>query len=211
MKKYFLFLLTTSIIITTHGQSIALAADKMNVFYVGIDNPITIVVENSSTKSLIIKTTNGKVTGKNGQYIFRSETVGGAEILVYKKMNHKLIKLGSGYFRIKTIPLPIFKIGSGRRIVSKYELTSQQFVRAELEGFEFDSKFSIESFTVCIVPSDTCKYSTIKNIGGKINDEIRNEFQMLKENDVVVFKNIFAKTPAGIEVDLLPIMIKINK
>ena len=211
MKRYFFLLLTILIIATAHGQRVAVAADKMNVLYVGIDNPITIAAENSSDKSLIVKTTNGKLIGENGQYIFRSETVGAAEISVYKKVNNKLMKLGSAFFRIKTIPLPIFKIGSGRHSVAKVELANQQFVRADLEGFDFDAKFPIDSFTVCIVPSDTCKYATIKNIGNKINDEIRNEFQQLKENDVVVFKNIFAKTPGGIEVELLPVMITIYK
>ena len=183
----------------------------MNVLYVGIDNPITIAAENSSNKSLVVKATNGKLVSDNGQYIFRSETVGATEITVYKKVNKRLIKLGSAFFRVKVIPLPIFKIGSGRQSVAKVELANQQFVRAELEGFDFDAKFPVDSFTVCIVPSDTCSYAIIKNIGNKVNDEIRSEFQRLKESDVVIFKKIFAKTPGGIEVELSPVMITISK
>ena len=80
-----------------------------------------------------------------------------------------------------------------------------------MEGFDFDAKFPVDSFTVCIIPSDTCNYAVIQNIGNKINDEIRSEFQQLKENDVVIFKKIFAKTPEGIEVQLSPVMITISK
>ena len=101
MKKYFLLLLTISFVLRVHGQGIAVAADKMNELYISIDNPITIAAENISNKSLIVKTTNGKLTGEKGQYIFRSETVGPAEISVYKKLNSKLIKLGSAVFRVK--------------------------------------------------------------------------------------------------------------
>ena len=210
MKKYFVLLLTILFTVSVHGQGIAVAADKMNELYISIDNPITIAAENISNKSLIVKTTNGKLTGEKGQYIFRSETVGPAEISVYKKLNSKLIKLGSAVFRVKGIPLPTFKIGSGRLSVTKVELISQQFVRADIEGFDFEAKFPVDSFTVCIVRADTCRYAVIKNIGNKINDEIRNEFQQLKEKDIVIFKKIYAKTPGGIEVELMPVMININ-
>ena len=211
MKKYYLILLTLFTAIVSYGQNIAVAADKMNVLYVGIDNPITIAAENCSNKSLVVKTTNGKLIKENGQYLFRSETIGAAEISVYKNQNGKLTKLGSTFFRVKALPLPIFKVGSGRQSVAKVELANQQFVRAELEGFDFDAKFPVDSFTVCIVPSDTCSYSVIKNIGNKINDDIRSQFQRLKENDVVIFKKIFAKTPGGIDVELSPVMITIIK
>lgn len=211
MKEYFFLLLTLFIVAASHGQNIAVAADRMNVLYVGIDNPITIAAENSSNKSLVVKATNGKLISDNGQYYFRSETIGATEISVYKKVNNKLTKLGSSFFRVKAFPLPIFKIGSGRQSVPKVELANQQFVRAELEGFDFDAKFPVDSFTVCIIPSDTCNYAVIQNIGNKINDEIRSEFQQLKENDVVIFKKIFAKTPEGIEVQLSPVMITISK
>lgn len=86
MKKYlslFLILLTFK---NSHGQKFSIAADKMNILYVGVDNPITIAVENSSNKSIIIKTNNGKITGNNGSYTFRSNEVGKAEISIYKKI-----------------------------------------------------------------------------------------------------------------------------
>lgn len=209
MKKYFVLLLAISPFGMSHGQNFAIAADKMNILYIGIDNPITISAENNSVNSLIVQTTNGKITGTNGKYIFRSNTIGSAEISLYKKTNKGLTKIGSSFFRVKNIPIPVFKIGSGSPCMPKPVLANVQFVRADLENFDFEAHFSIDSFVVCIVPNDGCTFKTIKNIGGEINEEIRNEFQQLKEGDVIMFKKIFAKGPDGASRELMPVMITV--
>jgi hypothetical protein len=212
MKKYSLFLLAIFSFGVLHGQNFAIAADKMNILYIGIDNPITISAENNSVNSLIVQTTNGKITGKNGKYIFRSNTIGPAEISLFKKTNKGLTKIGSSFFRVKNIPLPVFKIGPGTLSMPKPVLANQQFVRADLENFDFEAHFSIDSFTVCIIPNDTCTFKNIRNIGGKLNEEIRNEFLKLKERDVrnvIIFKDIFAKGPDGTSRELMPVMITV--
>lgn len=211
MKKYFLLLPAIYLCQLNFAQTVSIAAERMNVLYAGLNNPITIAVENNSNKSLLVKATNGKVTVDDGQYSFRSDSIGVTEIIVYKRSKAKLIRLGSAFFRVKGLPLPTFKIGSGRPVVTKMELANQEYVRSELDNFDIDARFAIDSFTVCIVPNDSCRYASVKNIGGKINDEIRNGFNQLKENDVVIFKKIFAKGPDNISIELLPVMITIAK
>ena len=206
MKKYFLLILILPLLQISNGQGFAIALDKMNVLYLGLDNPVTIAVENTSNKSLIVKTTNGKISGANGNYIFRGNEVGTAEISIYKKANNKLVKIGSSYFRVKMIPPPVFKIGSGRRLVPKAELVAQQYARAD---YDEDIRSKVDSFEVCIVSGDTCKVNK-KNIGNEISEAIRNEFQQLKANDVVIFKNIFATGPDGTR-ELEPVMITIKE
>lgn len=211
MKKYSLLFFTLLIFQISYAQKVSISVDKMNILYSGIDNPITIAVENNSNKSLIVKASDGKITGQNGKYIFTANEPGKSEITVFKKQKNKMTRIGSAFFRVKAIPLPTFKIGRASHSMVKVELANQQYVRAELDGFDFDARFSIDSFSVCIVTNDTCKHTVIKNIGGKINEEIRNEFQKMKENDVVIFKNIFAQGPDGSQMELIPVMITIYK
>ena len=211
MNKYILLFLVFAISKISNGQNFAVANEKMNIFYIGIDNPVSIAVSDYSSSSIIVKATNGKIIKGDDGFMFRGEKSGATEISVFRKANGKLIKIGTSIFRVKNLPRPIFKIGSGRSIVSKVELASQQFVRADLENFDIDIKFQIDSFAVCIVPNDTCIFGTIKNMGNKINEKINNEFQQLKEYDVVIFKNIFAKWPDGSSMELSPIMITISK
>ncbi|MEI9957809.1 MAG: hypothetical protein WDM90_16260 [Ferruginibacter sp.] len=58
----------------------------MNVFYLGVDNPVTITVENTSCKDLIIKTDNGSNTGNGCERIFHGNKVGVANIIVFKRV-----------------------------------------------------------------------------------------------------------------------------
>lgn len=95
--------------------------------------------------------------------------------------------------------------------MAKIELANQQFVRADLEEGDIDMSYAVDSFMVCIVPNDTCKYNVIKNIGQEISKEIQNEFRQLKENDVIIFKKIFVKASDGTSVELMPVMITIYK
>jgi hypothetical protein len=211
MKKIaFLHIFLTCCLYSVVGQTFSIGADQNNILYLGIDNPLTIAAENISRKMLIVKTDNGVISGENGIYVFRGSQIGKTTIILYKKVNGKLKEIGRNYFRIKNIPDPTFKIGSGRDTMRNTELASQLYVRAELENFEIDGTFQIISFTVCIISSDTCKYKELKNISNKISSEIRDEFQLLKNNDAVVFKSITGKRFDGSVFALRPIVIVIK-
>ncbi len=191
------------------AQTFSISPDKMNVLYLGFDNPLSIAVEGISSRSLIVKTDNGTITGKNGQYIFYGGKVGRAQIILCKKINGKTKEIGRGDFRVKNLPLPIFKIASGKDRMPKVEIANQEYVRAELEGFDIDTRYNVDSFTVCIISSDTCKFSVKKNYGNKISEEIRSDFQMLKENDTVIFKDIYITQPDKSEAKLAPRIVTI--
>ena len=193
------------------SQKISIANEKMNVFYIGLDNPISIAADGFTTKDLIIKSTNGEVTKDySNKYIFRPKSVGPSEIILYSKANGKLKEIGRSQFRSKHLPLPTFHIGSNKNIKSKSEIAVQDYVRAELENFDFDIKYTIDSFKVCIFSADTCKYSITQNSGNKLNEEVKSKFQLLKDSDVVVFKDIFIKEPDGSSVLIEPLIITIK-
>ncbi|MEP7198121.1 MAG: GldM family protein [Saprospiraceae bacterium] len=211
MKKHIFFLaFIFFIIFSTSAQTISVSNDKENILYIGIDNPMTIAVENESARNLVIKTDNGSINGTNGLYYFRSNTIGKAEIIIYKKNGSKLKELGRKYFRVKRMEDAIFKIGSGNDSINLAELVAQQYVRAELDGkYGFDLKITVESFTVCIIPSDTCNFIERINIGNKISDEIRNEFRLLKSNDIIIFKKIIVTYPDA-KKEISPRMITVK-
>jgi hypothetical protein len=181
----------------------------MNLLYIGVDNPISIAVENVDCKSLIVQTDNGTIVGNNGEYIFHGSKVGPAQITLYKKINGKNRMIGKSYFRVKNFPLPIFKIASGKDRMPKIEIASQLYVRAELENMDIDIKYYIDSFTICIISSDTCGSFIAKNLGNKLNETITSRFSTLKANDVVVFKDIFIKLPDSNPAKLAPVMVTI--
>jgi len=211
MKNLMLTFTILLAVLFTKAQVISIAPDKNNILYVGLDNPLTIAVENNSCKSLIVKTDNGTISGSSGTYLYRSTKIGRADIMVYKKVNGKLKEIGRSAFRVKPIPDPIPKVGpSSGGNINVTVLKAQEYIRSDIEGFDFQAGFPIDSFTVCIVRGDTCLYKEIKNIGNHFNNEIVNAFGELKKDDTVIFKKIFARSFDGASKLLVPIVFFCN-
>jgi hypothetical protein len=191
------------------AQKFSIGADVNNILYIGLDNPLTIAVENQSCKSIIVKSDNGVITGSSGKYMYRPGKIGKADIILYKKINGQIKELGRNSFRVKSIPDPVPKVGpSSGGYINMVVLRNQHYIRADYECCE--GRAIIDSFTVCIVRGDSCLYKEIKNVGGKFSDEIINALSGIKKDDTVIFKKIFAKGPDYISIPLTPILFVIT-
>ena len=115
----------------------------MNVFYIGVDNPLTVGSPTGWEKTGF-NVTGGTYTGSNGKYIIRVS--GGTEAIVNVTANEKTTPFK---FRIKSIPDPIGMVGpsKGGRIQSNI-FKAQDFLRAELLNFDFEARFNVVSATV---------------------------------------------------------------
>lgn len=120
----------------------AVMLDKMNVFYIGVDNPVTIGSPTGWDKTTV-SMAGGTISGTGSSRIVKVSAVGPASITVVADKNSTKFD-----FRVKRIPDPVFKVGSGKVRMPSVEFKSQQFCRAELENFDFDLKFNIVSATV---------------------------------------------------------------
>jgi len=120
----------------------AVMLDKMNVFYIGVDNPVTIGSSTGWDKTNV-SMSGGTLSGSGSNRTVRVSAVGKASINVNADG-----KSTSYDFRIKRIPDPVFKVGTGKVRMLSVEFKNQQFCRAELENFDFDLKFNVVSATV---------------------------------------------------------------
>lgn len=209
MNKAFLIGLLSIIFLPVNGQKISIANEKFNIFYAELNNPLAIAVENISSKAIVVKATKGVVGKENGSYFFRHDSVGTTDIVLFKKKRGQLKEVGRSSFRIKAVPAPVFKIGSGKKKVSDKEIAAQEFVRAELENIDIDINYSIKNFSVFIISEDTCSIKKFDNEGRKIKNEIRLAFNNLKNGDTVLFKDIFITEPSGNEKQLEDVIINI--
>ena len=219
MKNLLLFFVFQICMLQMNAQHFALSNDRMNVAYLGVDNPISIAVENCPCKNMVVKVRNGTIDGQNCKYIFRGIEVGAAYIVIYKKTEKQLKVIGEYPLRVKRIPPPVFKIGpygssyfyGSDKIIQRVVLANQQYVRAELEGFDFDLRMTIDSFSVKIFHSDSAKTNTYFNTSNKIDQQIIAAFSELKKDDVIFFYEIYAKGPDGLQWKLDPLILTINK
>jgi GldM C-terminal domain len=199
-----------------NAQHSAISADKMNVLYATIDNPLTIAAENCPCNKLVVKSSLGTIT-KEGKckFNFRSTATGAAEIRLYQKSNNTLKLLDVFSFRVKGIPNPIFKIGpyggENHDGVHLGVLVAQNFVRADLENFDFEARFRVDSFRVSITNYDSCKVLRFNVITSRVPDEVKTELYKLKESDFIVFDNIYASGPDGLSRRLDPLTLVVGK
>jgi len=139
--------------------------DKMNVFYIGVPNPVTI---NSGTgwDKTHVSISSGSLTpsGTPGKFTVNVKEVGKTTI------NINADGKNSSYdFRIKRIPDPKLMVGpkSGGRMQSVI-FKNQQFCRADLENFDFDARFNVLSATVYFSGANFPTVTTATINGGSL-------------------------------------------
>lgn len=172
--------------------------DKMNVLFYGVDNPITIgtpvdidKVKISIINGTIVKGTDTSTISYNR--IVRPSAVG---------KNTKIIIEINGVketfeYRVKRLPDPVFKIGSGKSKMPNVEIQSQSFCRAELDYFDFDVEFNVKSATVYF-SGENFPNPLMANLIGNDLSPLKSYIQKCGPGSTVTFDNIKVQGPDGI-------------
>jgi HSP20 family molecular chaperone IbpA len=84
------------------------SADKMNIFYIGIDNPVSVAVPGVLSEKLKVTISEGTIIGSNGKYIVTVSKPGETEIAIYVETKPGVYeKEGIKKFRVQRIPNPL--------------------------------------------------------------------------------------------------------
>jgi len=129
-----------------------ISLDAMNVFYIGVDNPITFSASGIPAGNLNHTADNCTLTKADGvnKYIVTVTSGKTATIKLTGKLGDGTTKdFGTFEYRIKTIPDPIAMIANRRGgTIAASELRVQEAIFAKLENFDFKAKFTVTSFDV---------------------------------------------------------------
>lgn len=175
--------------------------DAMNVLYIGVSNPLSVSVPGFAPEMVSASISQGSVTGSKGKYAATVTTVGTAKVGVTAKLDDGTSKkIGDVEFRVKRIPDPLAKLGKGAYEkggkVAAGTFKAQTGIRAELEDFVFDARFTMVSYTVTYVAKRQDPISA-DNSGAVYNSKISEFVQKAKPGDAFYFDNIKAKGPDG--------------
>ena len=118
-------------------SKVAIMADKMNVMYIGVENPITIGIP-YDWRNTKVSIKNGTISGTGSNRTVRPDAKPGYAVTLTVTSGNQSSEFN---FRIKRVPDPVFKIGSGKIRMSTPEFKAQQYCRAELENFDFDLRY----------------------------------------------------------------------
>lgn len=172
----------------------AIMLDKMNVFYIGVPNPITISSGSGWDKT---KVTPGgcSLSGSNGKFVVTVS--GGTAASISVAADGKSSKFD---FRVKNIPDPIGMVGpsKGGRIQSNI-FKAQDFLRAELLNFDFDARFNVTGSTVYFAGAGFTSSGGVQT--GSITSgslaPIKNKMELCKPGSTVTFDDLKVVGPDG--------------
>ncbi len=190
--------------------NVVVSATKMNVFYVGVDNPVSISAPGFSSDRVRATMTNGSLIKKGDSYIASPKVAfKNATVQVEAQFEDGWRPLRTVDFRVKPIPDPVAKVAdlNGGQI-KKNLLLAQTGVDAIMENFDFDLKFKITGFTVStIVKGFTVDQESRSDVFTK---EQIDMFQNLKRSQKVYIEDIRAMGPDGVTRNLPTISFRIE-
>jgi hypothetical protein len=165
----------------------------MNVFYMGVENPVTVAAAGISSNDLRVSF-GGNVTktgGGGNKFTVRGTSPGKATVTV----SGGGLKSTSFEFRVKPIPDPVAKIANkvGGEIGNGV-LKAQLGVIPELVGFDFDARCDIVGYKVIYIPRRQDPQVAI-NPGGPFNGQSRGLVGQAKPGDQYIFDEVRAKCP----------------
>lgn len=178
------------------APAVAVQLVKMNVMYIGVDNPIMVSAAGVSPTDLQVNISGcgATKTGSGGKFVVRATSPGTCMVSVSAKGKAQGPAIP---IRVKKIPDPVSKVGgkTGNVDVKKVELGQIGGVGAELVGFDFDAKFAVISFELSAVVKGALK--SISCTGNSVNSEARAILNSAGVGSKIFFENVKAKGPDG--------------
>lgn len=179
--------------------ALVVSATKMNVLYIGVDNPIDISVPGVAAENLQPSLAGGTLTGAKGSYVAR--VTGGTEAMVSvsaKGSSGPAKPMGSFKFRVKRVPDPVaFVAGKkGDATISKSEALTIPGVVPKLENFDFDLKYEMVSFEMTMNIRGTLV--TVPATGNALTEEMKKNLKFASAGTKIYFENVRAKGPNGV-------------
>ena len=192
--------------------SLTVAATKMNVFYIGVDNPVSIsvpgIAETNLNPSISIGTLTRDPSGKD--WIVKvPQGQPKATITVSAMYQGESRPMGSADFRIRRVPNPVAEIaGQQEGSIDKNTLLAAGAIIPVMRDFEFELFFEVKSFRLTtIVGGDGISK---RANGNRFTDEMISLIQSARKGQKFFFESIQAEGPDKIPRSLNVISLEIK-
>ena len=203
-------------------QLLIVSADKMNVFYAGFDNDVSISVHGAAHPQLSATMTNGTLTKSGNGWLARpSGSAIGKEcvITVSAQIGEETQTIGSKSFRVKMLSAPIALIAytgengvgmkyKGGTPLAKASLLTTTGLVAELEDSHIDVKYTVLGFDMNITDKNGTTVESSK--GASFSSRQMDYIKQLASGKTFFLSRIRAKGPDGVERILPPIQVIVN-
>jgi len=192
--------------------SAVVSPDKMNVLYIGVNNPISVSVPGTPTDKVRVSMSGGSISSAGaGKYNVRVSSPGTARISVSAEVAPgKTQTLSSTEFRVKRIPDPIAKFaGKTGGSMATVALKAQNALFAKLDNFDFDASFKVTKFTM-ILAKPRADAIVLSTSGGQLSSSMSSALNGIVPGTRVIFDNIVAVGPDGTSRQLNAVALTAN-
>lgn len=177
-------------------RSVAVSLDKMNVFYIGVENPISVSAAGVSSNDVHVTGNGGGISVKpagGGKYIVSVTTPGEASLTVAGGGASQTFQ-----YRVKRIPDPNPRLGGNAKNkggqMANGEFKAQGGIAALLENFDFDAKCDVVGFEVTYLPKRQDPI-TSQNSGARWSSQVQEYISKAKPGDSYFFDDVKCKCP----------------
>ena len=186
--------------------STTVAAEKMNVFYIGVDNPVSVSapMPNFTASGPGLSKT---AKGYNMRPPAGSKTV--TIVVTGTDENGNKVNLGKSEFRVKRIPDPISSVmgKSGSTSIRKAEFSAASTVQAKMDNFDFEVNVNVSSFVFST--TDGGLIQEVKVNGNNLNAACKAMINKAKRNQKFFIEKVQVKMPDGTTRQLAPIILQV--
>ena len=188
---------------TVTKPAAAVAAEKMNVFYAGIPNPVAIAAPVAPEQLRISwGGASAKTTGAGKYDVDVPASLVGKEITISvsaEMEKGKTQNMGNTVFRVKAVPEPNVFIGGnitgGKQ--AKDAIMANTFVSARMGvDFNYELKWTVLSYKVTFVKNGV-EDAPITVNGAAFSDQVKSKIQSASSGTIVEFSEIRIQSIAG--------------
>ncbi len=185
----------------------------MNVFYVGVDNPVAISVPGIAEENLRTFISYGelKADTESDDWIV-NVPFGQRETIINVKATIEGIErdMGSKTFRVKNLPDPVAFIANKKEgMVNRNILVAAGAIIAKMPNdFDFDLSFRITSFKMTLQRG--LEVWSDKSNNNRLTEDMIRQINSANRGQKVWFENIVARGPDNLDRPLSPILLTIN-
>lgn len=181
----------------------AVSADKMNIMYVGLKNPISVSVPGVPTDKLVVSISKGRLNKvRDNQYEAVVPSKGDVYINISERRDDGSLKShGRHAFRAKDIPGPEPTLGAlKKQLNSKGSYIAQSKLYASPKyniGFA-GVNYKVLSYK-CMITVRGNLQGVISVRGDKISQKIKDLLKQTRKGDMIAFTDIRVSGPLGVD------------
>lgn len=172
---------------------------KQNVFYIGVDNPVSIAIPGVAPSDVEVELQGGTIVSSDHVGQYKATVTAGTRATLYVYFVKDSIRHSAGAFdyRIKKIPDPVTYVNSIREdgVILKENLQTVTGIFTRMENFDFDCRFTPQSFSMSVIEEG--EWKEYKATGPELTPEMKTALTRCEEEDKIIFHNVMTKGPAG--------------